>query len=78
VAAPAEAGPPLQARHGLLGDRRLARLLAVTVLANLVLFQAETTLPLRVHRQGLPTATYGLLLALTPGWSWPCNCPPPG
>lgn len=65
--ATAEAGPPLRARHGVLGDRRLARLLAVTVLANLVLFQAQTTLPLWVHQQGLPTATYGLLLALNSG-----------
>jgi MFS family permease len=63
-AAPAEAGPPLRAHRGVLGDRRLARLLAVTVLANLVLFQAQTTLPLWVHRQGLPTAAYGLLLSL--------------
>lgn len=62
--APAQAAPHPQARHGVLGDRRMARLLAVTVLANLVLFQAQTTLPLWVHRQGLPTATYGLLLAL--------------
>ncbi len=63
-AAPAVADPQLRTRHGVLGDRRLARLLAVTVLANLVLFQAQTTLPLWVHRQGLPTAAYGLLLAL--------------
>jgi len=51
----------------MLGDRRLLGLLAVTVLVNLVLFQAQTTLPLWVHRQGLPTATYGLLLALNSG-----------
>ena len=57
----------LQARHRLLGNRRLARLLAVTVLVNLILFQAQTTLPLWVHRQGLPTAGYGLLLALNSG-----------
>jgi MFS family permease len=62
---PAEAGPQLRAHHGVLGDRRLARLLEVTVLANPVLFQAQTTLPLWVHRRGLPTATYGLLLALS-------------
>lgn len=66
-AIPAEAGPQLRAHHGMLGDRRLARLLAVTVLANLVMFQAQTTLPLWVHRQGLPTAAYGLLLALNSG-----------
>jgi MFS family permease len=66
-AAPAEADPQLRADHGVLGDRRLFRLLAVTVLANLVLFQAQSTLPLWVHRQGLPTATYGLLLALNSG-----------
>jgi MFS family permease len=65
--APAETGSQLRARPGVLGDRRLARLLAVTVLANLVLFQAQTTLPLWVHRQGLPTSTYGLLLALNSG-----------
>lgn len=64
---PSEADPQLRVHHGVLGDRRLARLLAVTVLANLVLFQAQTTLPLWVHRQGLPTATYGLLLALNSG-----------
>lgn len=57
-------GPQPQAPHSLLGDRRLVRVLAVTVLANLVLFQAQTTLPLWVHRQGLSTAGYGLLLAL--------------
>jgi aryl-alcohol dehydrogenase-like predicted oxidoreductase/predicted MFS family arabinose efflux permease len=53
--------------HVVLADRRLMRLLAVTVLVNLVLFQAQTTLPLWVHRQGLPTAAYGLLLALNSG-----------
>jgi polyisoprenoid-binding protein YceI/predicted MFS family arabinose efflux permease len=58
---------PSAQRRGVLGDRRLARLLAVTVLANLVLFQAQTTLPLWVHRQGLPTSVYGLLLALNSG-----------
>ena len=52
---------------GILRDRQMARLLAVTVLANLILFQAQTTLPLWVHRQGLPTASYGLLLALNSG-----------
>jgi MFS family permease len=57
------AQPPAP-RRGVLGDRWLVRLLAVTVLVNLVLFQAQATLPLWVHRQGLPTATYGLLLAL--------------
>jgi MFS family permease len=51
-------------RRRVLGDRWLARLLVVTVLVNLVLFQAQTTLPLWVHSQGLPTSTYGLLLAL--------------
>jgi MFS family permease len=59
--------PQPPAPHSLLGDRRLVRLLAVTVLANLVLFQAQTTLPLWVHRQGLSTAGYGLLLALNAG-----------
>ncbi len=54
-------------RRSVLGDRRLVRLLAVTVLANLVLFQAQTTLPLWVHRQGLSSAGYGLLLALNSG-----------
>lgn len=39
----------------------------MTLLANLILFQAQTTLPLWVHRQGLPTSTYGLLLALNSG-----------
>ncbi len=61
VAVPAR--PPAPRRRPL-GDRRLACLLAVTVLVNLVLFQAQTTLPLWVHRQGLPTSVYGLLLAL--------------
>ena len=51
----------------MLADRRLMRLLAMTVLVNLVLFQAQTTLPLWVHRQGLPTAAYSLLLALNSG-----------
>ena len=55
------------AGHGVLADRRLMRLLAMTVLVNLVLFQAQTTLPLWVHRQGLPTAAYSLLLALNSG-----------
>ena len=58
---------PRAARPGLLRDRRLARLLAVTVLVNLILFQAQSTLPLWVHRQGLSTASYGLLLALNSG-----------
>jgi MFS family permease len=31
------------------------------------LFQARSTLPLWVHRQGLSTASYGLLLALNSG-----------
>lgn len=61
VTVPGQPSPP---RRRVLGDRRLARLLAVTVLVNLVLFQAQTTLPLWVHRQDLPTATYGLLLTL--------------
>jgi MFS family permease len=61
VTAPSQPRAP---RRGVLSDRRLARLLAVTVLVNLVLFQAQTTLPLWVHRQGLPTSSYGLLLAL--------------
>jgi MFS family permease len=49
---------------GMLADRRLVRLLGATVLANLVLFQAQTTLPLWVRHQGLPTSVYGLLLGL--------------
>jgi MFS family permease len=53
--------------HAVLHDSRLLRVLAVTVLVNIVLFQAQTTLPLWVHRQGLSTATYGLLLALNSG-----------
>jgi MFS family permease len=68
VADPAERRPRQQARQaGVLHDRRLVCLLAVTVIANLILFQAQTTLPLWVHRQGLPTASYGLLLALNSG-----------
>jgi MFS family permease len=63
---PAPARLP-DAGGGLLRDRRLLRLLAVTVLINLILFQAQTTLPLWVHRQGLPTSTYGLLLAVSSG-----------
>jgi MFS family permease len=59
-----ETCPQPQARPSLLGNRRLVRLLAVTVLANLVLFQAQTTFPLWVHQQGLSTAGYGLLLGL--------------
>lgn len=51
----------------MLRDGRLIRLLGVTVLANLVLFQAQTTLPLWVHRQGMPTSIYGLLLGLNSG-----------
>lgn len=54
----------LVSRGSLLGDRQLVRLLAATVLVNVVLFQAQTTLPLWVHRQGLSTGSYGLLLAL--------------
>lgn len=68
AAPPAPARPQPQASGpGILRDRQLARLLAVTVLSNLILFQAQTTLPLWVHRQGLPTASYGLLLALNSG-----------
>jgi MFS family permease len=58
---------PQSSGPGMLGDRRLARLLAVTLLANLILFQAQTTLPLWMHRQGLSTGSYGLLLALNSG-----------
>ena len=58
---------PQPARPGIWRDRRMIRLLAVTLLANLILFQAQTTLPLWVHRQHLPTSTYGLLLALNSG-----------
>lgn len=71
----AEAGPRPQSPPGLLADRRLARLLAVTVLANLVLFQAQTTLPLWMHRQGLPTTSYGLLLAFNSGLILVCQLP---
>jgi MFS family permease len=60
-----QAGPA--SGHAILRDTRLLRMLAVTVLVNVVLFQAQTTLPLWVHRQGLSTATYGLLLALNSG-----------
>ncbi|MBO0784567.1 MAG: MFS transporter [Actinobacteria bacterium] len=68
AAPPALARPQPQASGpGILRDRQLARLLAVTVLVNLILFQAQTTLPLWVHRQGLPTSSYGLLLALNSG-----------
>jgi polyisoprenoid-binding protein YceI/predicted MFS family arabinose efflux permease len=66
AAAPGHPGPRAL-RTSVLRDRRLARLLAVTVLANLILFQAQTTLPLWVHRQGLSTGSYGLLLALNSG-----------
>lgn len=65
--APAAQSRRTDADAGLLGDRRLVRLLGVTVLTNLILFQAQTTLPLWVHRQGLPTSTYGLLLGLNSG-----------
>jgi MFS family permease len=58
---------PRAFRHGVLGDWRLLRLLAVTVLINLVLFQGQITLPLWVRRQGLPPSTYGMLLALNAG-----------
>jgi MFS family permease len=64
---PAATAAQHQAPHRVPGRRRLARLLAVTVLVNLILFQAQTTLPLWVQRQGLPTAGYGLLLALNSG-----------
>lgn len=60
-------GQPKPSGRGILRDRQLARLLAVTVLVNLILFQAQSTLPLWVHRQGLSTASYGLLLALNSG-----------
>lgn len=66
VPGPASPQPPGRRQH-LLRDRRLLRLLAVTVLVNLILFQAQTTLPLWVHRQGLPTSSYGLLLAVNSG-----------
>jgi MFS family permease len=60
-------GRPQPAGPGIRHNRQLARLLAVTVLANLILFQAQSTLPLWAHRQGLSTASYGLLLALNSG-----------
>lgn len=66
-AAPAPAHALVPPPTHLLRHRPLLRLLAVTVLINLVLFQAQTVLPLWVHRQGLPTSTYGLLLALNSG-----------
>jgi len=50
----------------------------VTVLVNVILFQAQTTLPLWVHRQGLPTSSYGLLLALNSGLVLVLQIPPPG
>ena len=59
--------PPRGVSGGLLRDRRLLRLLAVTLLINLILFQAQATLPLWVHREGLPTSSYGLLLAVSSG-----------
>ena len=65
---PAGARPRLAASaNSVLGNRRLLRLLAVTLLVNLILFQAQTTLPIWVHQQGLPTSTYGLLLAVNSG-----------
>ena len=77
-ARPAAARPQPSSGGGLLRDRRLLRLLAVTVLVNVILFQAQTTLPLWVHRQGLPTSSYGLLLALNSGLVLVLQIPPPG
>jgi predicted MFS family arabinose efflux permease len=76
-ATPARGQPPPPG-PGPLRDRSMVRLLVVTVLANLILFQAQTTLPLWVHRQGLSTASYGLLLALSSGLLMTCNCRRPG
>lgn len=65
--APAPRSKPPAPRRGRLGNLRLARLLAVTVPVNVILFQAQTTLPLWVHQQSLPYNAYGLLLALNSG-----------
>jgi MFS family permease len=60
---PGQAGPR-PTSPAVLADRRLLRMTAATFLVNLILFQAQTTFPLWVHRQGLSSAAYGLLLAL--------------
>lgn len=63
---PARVGNPGRV-PGLLTDLRFLRLLAVTVLVNVILFQSQTTLPIWVHDQGLSSGTYGLLLAWNSG-----------
>lgn len=64
---PSPAAADRPARRTVLVDRRLLQVVAVTILVNVLLFQAQTTLPLWVHRQGLSSAVYGLLLAVNSG-----------
>jgi MFS family permease len=59
--------PPPQLRRTVLADHRLLQIAVVTLLVNVVLFQAQTTLPLWVHDQGLSSGRYGLLLGLNSG-----------
>jgi MFS family permease len=57
------AEPPHRA-HAVWRNGRMVRLVVVTLLVNLILFQSQTTMPLWVHAQGLSTSDYGLLLGL--------------
>lgn len=56
--------PSRSARRTILADRRLLRLLVMTILVNVVIFQSQTTLPLQVRGEGLSVTDYGLLLGL--------------
>lgn len=59
--------PRVRRGQSVLTDRPFLRLLAVTVLVNMILFQGQTTLPIWVHGHGLSSGTYGFLLALNSG-----------
>ena len=55
------------ALRAIARDRVLIRLLVVLTLTNVLLFQAQTTLPLWIRELGFSSATYGALLALNGG-----------
>ncbi|MGH2882067.1 MAG: MFS transporter [Solirubrobacteraceae bacterium] len=58
---------PGSALRAIARDRLLLRFLLALTLANVVLFQAQTTLPLWVRKLGFSTAVYGALLAANSG-----------
>ena len=72
-ALPDTRGPNPRARwHGgalraIARDRVLIRLLVALTLTNVLLFQAQTTLPLWIRDLGLSSTVYGALLALNGG-----------